>query len=232
MAEMKTIVLVEDDPVLNRNICDALTNEGFKVLPLFDGESASDQLKTSMFDAVVLDINLPGKDGYDVCREFRKQNTRTPVLMLTAFDELDDKVKGFSCGADDYLTKPFFMQELILRVNALIKRSLHPGVEKSEPSELIAGDLVIDLINKTVKRAGTNIVLTPREYQILVKLIGASGAPVSKRELIKEIWGAAIDANTNTIEVFINFLRKKIDKPFNRNSIRTKIGFGYYFMEE
>ncbi len=230
MSNSLTVLLVEDDPVLHRNIKDVLMQEGMTILSADDGNTATQLLKTETFDLVVLDINLPGKNGFEVCREFRSYNTKTPVLMLTAFNDLDDKVEGFQCGADDYLTKPFFMQELILRINALAKRSRNIASD-DEPSTISIDDLTIDLVNKTVTRQGQNIELTPREYQILVRLIQADGAPLSKKELIREIWGAAIDANTNTIEVYINFLRKKVDKPFGKTSIKTKIGYGYYFAE-
>ena len=151
--------------------------------------------------------------------------------MLTAFDELEDKIKGFDSGADDYLTKPFFMKELVLRVNSLIKRSRN---QKSNPTgEIIqVGDITINLNNKRVTLQNKEISLTPREYQILIKLSENIGEIISKKELVKEIWGTSIDINTNTIEVYINFLRNKIDKPFDRNFIRTKVGYGYYLKIE
>jgi len=227
MSEKVKVLLVEDDPVLNRNIRDALVQERIEVEPVSDGVVASGMLLNTTWDIVVLDVNLPGKNGFQVCRDFRLHNTHTPVLILTAFNDLDDKVEGFRCGADDYLTKPLFMQKLVLRIRALVKRSRNTN-EPSQ-SKLEADGLVIDKVAKTVQRDGVDIVLTPREYQILVRLIEAEGAPVSKKELIREIWGSAIDANTNTIEVYINFLRNKVDRPFGKESIKTKIGYGYFF---
>jgi DNA-binding response OmpR family regulator len=146
--------------------------------------------------------------------------------MLTAFSELEDKVQGFDCGADDYLTKPFFMRELLLRVNALIKRK--GQITNSNRFCFTFDDITLNNANKTVFRKGNEISLTPREYQILFKLIQRPGEIVSKTDLVKEIWGTSFDANTNTIEVYINFLRNKLDKPFQKNSIKTKVGFGYY----
>lgn len=229
---MKKILVVEDDPALNKNIRDALAEETMLVETVFDGLIAEKILKKETFDCVVLDINLPHKNGYDLCKEFRKYNTTTPVLMLTAFDELEDKVQGYDSGADDYLTKPFYMKELILRINSLIKRRpLHENL--NETSSIIAlGDVSIQTSLKKVLRQDQEITLTPREYQILVRLISSKGEIVPKKELIKEIWGTGFDANTNTIEVYINFLRKKVDKPFGRNSIKTKIGYGYFFDTE
>jgi DNA-binding response OmpR family regulator len=152
--------------------------------------------------------------------------------MLTAFSELEDKVEGFNCGADDYLTKPFYMRELLLRVNALVRRTNSAKPPGNDGAVIIAGDIVINLPTKEVRRQNVEISLTPREYQILLKLIECKGDLVSKKDLINEVWGTMVDVNTNTIEVFINFLRNKVDKPFGKQSIKTKPGFGYYFDEK
>jgi len=194
---------------------------------VYDGLLAEKILSKEKFDCIILDINLPGKTGYAVSADFRKYNTSTPILMLSAFSELEDKVQGYDFGADDYLTKPFYMRELILRINSLIKRSTDNPTK--ENINLVAGGLIVESATKRVTREGVEISLTPREYQILVKLLESRGEVVSKRKLIQEIWGKAFDANTNTIEVYINFLRKKIDKPFAKESIKTKVGYGYYF---
>lgn len=222
------ILVVEDESTLNKNISEALSAENFLVESAFDGYLAERFLKKGDFDCVVMDINLPQKNGYDLCREFREFNTHTPVLMLTAFDELDDKIKGFDSGADDYLTKPFYMKELIMRINSLIKRNQNQMHNKAQ-TLIKVSDITIHPAQKLVKRQNTEVKLTPREYQILVKLCKNPGEVVSKKELINEIWGTSLDVNTNTIEVYINFLRNKIDKPFGKNSIQTKIGYGYFF---
>ncbi|MGV3611712.1 MAG: response regulator transcription factor [Fluviicola sp.] len=229
---MKTILLVEDDAILSRNISDALQEEQLQVEFAYDGNIAEKLLRKTDFDCVILDVNLPGKNGYEICRHFRSYNTQTPVIMLTAFDELEDKVQGYDCGADDYLTKPFYMRELLLRIQSLLKRS--ETNQSKSPSEnlLLADDVVIHQATKKVTRQGVEISLTPREFQILVKLISCKGELVSKQDLVREIWGNIVDANTNTIEVYINFLRGKIDKPFGKQSIKTKIGYGYYFDSE
>ncbi len=221
------ILLVEDDTTLNQNINEYLTKEGYELIVAFDGQIAQKLLKKNDYDCVILDINIPHKNGYELCREFRTYNSSTPVLMLTAFDELEDKVSGFDSGADDYLTKPFYMKELLIRIKSLTKRNQKSGsVNESEVIQV--EDIVINQKTKVVKRNNTEIILTPREYQILLKLILAKGELVDKQELVKEIWGGSFDANTNTIEVYINFLRKKIDKPFEKQLIKTKIGYGYY----
>ena len=226
------VLIIEDDPRLNKNINDALTAENIISESVFDGILAERLLKKTTFDCVIMDINLPGKTGFDLCKDFRTYNSDTPVIMLTAFSELEDKVKGFDCGADDYLTKPFFMRELILRVNSLTKRSRNSnsGTKKNEP--ITAYDITIHPNQKQVFRQGKEVALTPREYQILLKLAENNGEVISKSDLIKEIWGSSFDSNTNIIEVYINFLRNKIDKPFGKNSIKTKVGYGYYLDSE
>ena len=225
------ILVIEDETILNKNICEALMAENFAVESAFDGFFGERLLKKETFDCVVMDINLPKKNGYDLCKEFRVYNSKTPVLMLTAFDELEDKIKGFDNGADDYLTKPFFMKELIMRINSLLKRSQNKY--DTNPNEIIiASDIIINTTQKKVKRKNEEVQLTPREYQILLKLCKNQGDIISKNELINEIWGTSLDVNTNTVEVYVNFLRNKIDRPFGRNSIKTKIGYGYYFEVE
>lgn len=229
---MKSILLVEDDAILSRNISDALLEEQLQVEFAYDGTIAEKLLRKMSFDCVILDVNLPGKNGYEICKNFRSYNTQTPVIMLTAFDELEDKVQGYDCGADDYLTKPFYMRELLLRIQSLLKRSETSGKDQSENAVLIADDVVINQTTKKVTRQGQEISLTPREFQILVKLVSGKGELVSKQDLVREIWGNIVDANTNTIEVYINFLRGKIDKPFGKQNIKTKIGYGYFFDPE
>lgn len=226
------VLIIEDDPTLNRNISDALTAENIISEIVFDGLLAERMLKKTSFDCVIMDVNLPGKTGFDLCRDFRIYNLDTPVLMLTAFGELEDKVKGYDCGADDYLTKPFFMRELILRVNSLIKRSRNNNSTSQYNTTITANDITIHLDQKSVFRQGREISLTPREFQILLKLCENQGEVISKKDLISEIWGSSFDANTNIIEVYINFLRNKLDKPFDKNSIKTKVGYGYYLEAE
>lgn len=221
------ILLVEDDPVISQNIKEALATEGYVVSTAYDGFMGEKILKKQQFDCVILDINIPHKNGYEVCKSFRQFNLTTPVLLLTAFEEIEDKVQGFQSGADDYLTKPFYMKELLLRIQSLIKRTNAKSQEHFQEI-IIFEDIIINQKTKSVKRANSEINLTPREYQILLKLVLAKGELVSKQTLIKEIWGSMLDTNTNTIEVYINFLRNKIDKPFSKHLIKTKVGYGYY----
>jgi len=222
------VLIIEDDPTLSKNINEALKAENLITECVYDGLLASRILKKNDFDCIVLDINLPGKNGFDVCKDFRTHNRNTPVIMLTAFSELEDKVQGFDCGANDYLTKPFYMRELILRVNSLINRNNKNNTENTNNNILVADDITLNDALKKVHRQNIEISLTPREYQIIHRLMKKNGEIVSKAELIKEIWGSSFDANTNTIEVYISFLRNKLDKPFAKNTIKTKVGYGYY----
>jgi two-component system, OmpR family, response regulator len=222
------VLIIEDDPILNKNINEALMAENLNTECVFDGLLADRMLKKNNFDCIVMDINLPGKNGFDLCKDFRQYNMNTPIIMLTAFGELEDKVQGFDCGADDYLTKPFFMRELTLRIHSLIKRNKQNYSADTSKSILIADDITLNDTQKKVIRKGKEISLTPREYQILLRLMENKGEIVSKSDLVKEIWGSSFNANTNTIEVYVNFLRNKLDKPFAKNTIKTKVGYGYY----
>lgn len=221
------ILLIEDEPTLSKNIRQALEAEHMLVDYVFDGALAERFFK-NQYDCIVMDINLPGKNGLELCRIFRAGNKHTPILLLTAFDELDDKVKGFEAGADDYLTKPFFMKELVLRLQSLNKRSQQAKITQPDQDMLSFDDIRIDLRQKKVFRQEQELQLTPREYQILYRLMEHPGELVSKATLMEEIWGQSVGMNTNTIEVYINFLRNKVDKPFGKSSIKTKIGYGYF----
>lgn len=220
------ILIIEDDPDLNANIKEALSSENYLVETAFDGQIGLKLLKKNTYDCVILDINLPLINGLEICKQFRDFNTQTPVIMLTAFGELEDKIEGYNQGADDYLTKPFFMKELMLRVNALIKRR---GANESLNNDvIIVDDIVLNKKQKTVHRNGQVVNLTFREYEILMMLMEHSGEVVSKRKMLEKIWKTSFDGNTNTIEVYINFLRNKVDKPFDKKTIKTKVGYGYY----
>ncbi|UCS91635.1 response regulator transcription factor [Echinicola marina] len=230
---MKKILIVEDDAELSKNIADALTVEGFEVVPVFDGLLASRLMRRESYNCVLMDINLPGWNGFELCKYFRKFDQHTPILVLTAFNELEDKVMGYEAGADDYLTKPFYMKELLMKVQVLLKRGQFIKEGKALDEIVVAGALRLDRKNKEVFHKDVRVDLTPREFQILEALLDANGSPVSKSTLVKKIWGTSMDisSSTNTIEVYINFLRNKLDKPFGKQSIRTKVGFGYYYKD-
>lgn len=229
MQKMRKILLVEDDKTLSKNLRDYLIQEKFHVDCQYDGYSAIQSINEKSYDAIILDIDLPIKNGWEVCKEVRDNNDFTPILMLTAFDDFDDKIQGFDLGADDYITKPFFMKEVVARLRAILKR--YEKKELIKEDKIWIHDLLIDVTQKKVFRNNTSIDLTQREYNLLIKLAEAKGNIVSKKEINQAIWEGSLDENNNTIEVYINFLRKKIDKPFSTHLLRTKIGFGYYLSD-
>ena len=165
-------------------------------------------------------------NGLDVCKKIRETDRHTPILMLTAFGEVNDKVDALNKGADDYIVKPFHFDELMARINALLRRS---GQQHTDPDAFIQiDDLVINTSQLTVSRAGKNIELTPKEFKLLELLAQAKGRPVSKQTISEQVWDINFDTGTNTIEVYVNFLRNKIDKGFSTKLIHTRPGFGYF----
>ncbi|RYZ26922.1 MAG: response regulator transcription factor [Chitinophagaceae bacterium] len=176
----------------------------------------------------VLDINVPNRNGLKVCEDIRQSAKQTPILMLSAYIDLETKVKALNAGADDYLIKPFHLEELIARIKALLRRSA--GVATNTVYKL--ADLVVDTLEKKVWRKNKVIPLTPKEYKLLELLIKADGATVSKQRISEEVWDLNFETGTNTIEVYISFLRNKIDKGFSKPLIHTRPGFGYSLNEE
>ena len=219
------ILLVEDDVQLSDDLKHQLLAEGYEVDTSYDGLIAEKMVLRNNYDCILLDVNIPGISGYDLAKRIREQQIGTPVIMLTAFGEIEDKLQGFDNGADDYITKPFYFKELLARIKVFIKRS-EQFVKENDL--LVIEDLVIEPIKRQVMRNNIPIKLTVREYELLILLAEAKGVPVSKKELLSKVWGTTFEANTNTIEVFINLLRNKIDKNFGEKLIKTRTGFGYY----
>jgi len=217
------ILLVEDDFNLSNDLKHQLVLEQFEVDTAFDGALAERLIARNEYDCILLDVNVPGKNGYELTREVRKKQIYTPIIMITAYGELEDKLQGFDEGADDYVTKPFYFKELLARINVFLKRSEHYSSKNTS-----VADLTVNHNKKQVFRDGKLIKLTPREYEIINMLVEANGDPVTKKQLLQKVWGTTFEANTNTIEVFINMLRNKIDKDFEPKLIKTRIGYGYY----
>lgn len=222
-------LLMEDDLVLSKEVVHFLLQMQFECDAVFDGETFFRQQKSGGYDIYLLDINVPKINGLDVCKIIRETDATTPILMLTAYRDIQDKLDAFNMGADDYLVKPFHFDELFVRIQALLRRSSQP----QEAKELIViGDLEIDVREQTAKRGGQKIELTPKEYQLLVVLAKANGRTLSKHSISEQMWDNHFDSNLNTIEVYINFLRKKLDKNFETKLIHTRPGFGYYLAEQ
>lgn len=218
------ILLVEDEVKLSKIICEELNANGYQTDVAGDGLEASRLFAENNYALVLLDINLPYKNGYVLCREFRDQNNKIPIIMLSAAGEIHDKVEAFNIGADDYIVKPFHFSELFARVKVFLKRSELPV----QADKLTVEDMEINFLNKTVTRAGIVIPLTAKEFTLLSLLARNRDRVISKQEILEKVWDLSFDTGTNTIEVYISFLRNKIDKPFPLKLIHTKPGFGYY----
>jgi DNA-binding response OmpR family regulator len=223
------ILIVEDEPKVAAFIQKGMQEYGYESEIVEDGIVASDRLKSEHFDLVILDINLPGKNGLEVCKDLRTHKSNVPVIMLTALSATDDKVSGFEAGADDYLVKPFEFVELVARVRALLKRS---QPEANIQSVIQVHDLEMDLLKKRVSRAGNSIELTAKEFALLEFMLRNKGRVLSKAEIASKVWDINFDTGTNVIEVYVNFLRKKIDKDFPNKLIHTKVGMGYLLKDD
>lgn len=222
------ILFAEDEPKLSQIVQEELTRLGYYTDIAYDGLVAEKLFQQHNYSLVLLDVNLPYKNGLALCKEFREAKKGIPIIMLTALGELRDKMDAFDLGADDYIVKPFHFNELFARIKVFLKRS-EAGSEHSESMSL--SDLEINFIDKTVIRANNSINLTSKEFALLALLMKANGKVISKQEILEKVWGLSFDTGTNTIEVYISFLRNKVDKPFANKLIHTKAGFGYFIKE-
>ncbi len=216
------ILLVEDEPRLAQVIAKGLREHSYAVDLAADGNAALYQTSINDYDLILLDVLLPGPDGFEVCRELRGRGDATPVLMLTARATIDDRITGLDAGADDYLTKPFAFRELLARVRALLRREpqLHHDLVQLD-------DLLLDGASHRVSRAGRAIELTAKEYALLEYLVRRAGQLVSRAEIAAHVWDESFDPFSNTIEVYVNRLRKKIDEQHAVKLIHTRRGEGY-----
>ncbi|MFI5085833.1 MAG: response regulator transcription factor [Actinomycetales bacterium] len=216
------ILLVEDEKLLAETVRRGLANEGFVVDVSHDGVSGLWAATESPYDVILLDLMLPLKNGYDVLKELRARKVWTPVMMLTAKDGEYDQTDAFDLGADDYLTKPFSFLVLVARLRALIRRGA-----PERPVVLTVGTLVLDPVTRTVHRGKTAISLTAREYGLLHYLMRRRGEVVSKAEILDNVWDPAFDGRDNVVEVYVGYLRRKIDAPFRLSTLTTVRGMGY-----
>ncbi|MCS7073953.1 MAG: response regulator transcription factor [Bacteroidia bacterium] len=221
--------MLEYEPNLATEIQNYLTFREIECQVAYDGNICLKYIQNFDFDVVLLDINVPGINGLEVCKKIRQENPRLPIMMLTAFGQISDKIEAFSAGADDYLVKPFHLEELRMRIMAVYKR-LNYANQQSEIIKI--ADLEINFTCATVKRAEQDIKLTAKEYKLLELLVRNQGKIVSKQQILDFVWNQNFDTGTNTVEVYISFLRNKIDKNFTPKLIHTKTGFGYYLAEE
>ncbi len=220
------ILLVEDDKNIAGFIKKGLTEENYAVDVFYDGEDGAYWAKENDYDLIILDIMLPKKDGIEVCKEIRRKNIITPIIMLTAKDTIEDKIKGLDEGADDYLTKPFSFEELLARVRALLRRT-----QKYKTKTLKVADLELDPAMRKVTRAGKEITLTGKEYALLEYMMRNKERVLTEVMIIEHIWDINYDPMTNVVNVYIHHLRQKIDKGFEKKLIYTIRGSGYVIKE-
>jgi two-component system OmpR family response regulator len=220
------ILVVEDEPKVADFIGRGLADEGFGVDIALDGGNALEQIKTTSYDLVILDVMLPDSDGFDVCRQLRGVGRSVPILMLSARSLVEDRIRGLNSGADDYLTKPFDPEELVARVRALLRRQNTPALLVLE-----VGDLMLDPVTRVVDRSGRRVELTPKEFALLEYLMRNAGHVVTRPMIAEHVWDFTWDRLTNVIDVFINHLRKKIELPGEYRLIHAVRGEGYVIRE-
>ena len=223
------LLVVEDEPKTLQAIQQGLEESQFEVDIAYDGLIAKRLALKNNYAAIITDLILPGLNGYELCRQLRAEGLTTPILMLTALSETDDKISGFDAGADQYLTKPFQFTELLARVRALTKRGTNVAMTAQT---LRYGGVEMNLDTKTVTRDDQPIELTAREFALLEFLMRNQGRVLSKPSIAEHVWDLNFDTGTNVVEVYINYLRKKIDRNFPKKLIHTHFGMGYMFKEE
>jgi two-component system OmpR family response regulator len=216
------VLVVEDEVKLAGLLCEGLRAEGLLADRVATGEEAVELAKATSYDVISLDINLPGIDGFEVCRRMRGSGVRTPVLMLTARDAVEDRIDGLDTGADDYLVKPFAFGELLARLRALARRPPAAGAPV-----LKAGGLTLDPAARRVHRGEVEIALSVKEFQLLEVFLRRPGVALSRQDLFEGAWDGDYEQRSNVVDVYIRYLREKVDRPFGTNSIRTVRGIGY-----
>lgn len=217
------LLVVEDDPTIASFLTKGLQEAGYAVDAADNGTRGLQLALTQPYDAAVLDLMLPGRDGLSVLAELRRRHIGIPVLILSAMHTVDDRVRGLQAGGDDYLTKPFAFSELLARLQAIIRRS--QGI--TEPTRLVSGDITINLVTRQVERAGRMLDLRPREFALLEYLARNAGRVVSKTTIMEHVWNYSFDPRTNVVDVLVFRLREKVDRDFDVKRIRTVRGIGY-----
>jgi two-component system, OmpR family, copper resistance phosphate regulon response regulator CusR len=219
------VIVVEDESVVQRNLQDHLERNGFNVFSYSSAEDAFESGMLANTNAVIMDVGLPGMTGLEATQYIKTKFPEIPVIILTAFSEVNHRVQGFETGADDYIIKPFFVEELMARLKSVLRRyEMIPGSKKAYN----IADLTIDMKSKSVSRSNTPIRLSLTEFNLLSLLADSEGFPVSKEDILKKIWKGRYAVSENTVEVYINLLRNKIDRNFTQKLIHTRPGFGYY----
>jgi DNA-binding response OmpR family regulator len=223
------ILVVEDEQRLADILKKQLEESGFNTEIAYDGYIGKQLLDKNVYNLIIMDINLPLMNGYDLCREIRKKDNKIPIIMLTAFSTSENKLAGFDVGADDYIVKPFDFRELLARINVFLRRSDSGSLQYEK---LSIANLEMDLKTKTVTRGNIKIDLTAKESLLLETFLKNKEKLLTRDFIIEQVWGIEFDPSTNIIDVYVNYLRKKIDKDFEPKLIHTKFGFGFYCSEK
>ena len=226
----KRILIVEDERKIADTLKFGLNEKGFNVDVAYDGNLGHRLFCANDYDIIILDINLPEMNGYDLCKAIRSKNQAVPVLMLTSMRALNDKIEGYNAGADDYMVKPFEFKELVLKINSLLKRSVHQNFPVG--NVLKASDLEMNLDSKEVKRNNKIINLTAKEFQLLEYLLRNKNRVVSRVDIAINVWDIDFETNTNVIDVYISYLRNKVDKHSQHKLIQTHVGMGYILKDK
>ena len=221
------VLVVEDEARIARVLKRGLEEEGYAVDIAGDGPEGLWMATSNPYEAVILDVMLPGFDGFEVCRKMREAGIWAPVMMLTARDEIEDRVQGLDAGADDYLVKPFSLLELAARLRALARRD-----DRSRPTVLVERDLKLDPAAKRVWRGDQEIDLSPKEFSLLELFLKHPGAVLTRSQIIDAVWDFAYDGGSNVVDQYVNYLRRKVDRPFGSNDIETVRGMGYRLRHE
>ena len=226
------ILVIEDEQKVAAFLKSGLEEQGYCVDVAYDGYTGEKLSQNKEYQIILLDVIIPHTNGIELCKKIKELKPTTPILLLTALGTTDDKVAGFDAGADDYLVKPFEFKELLARLKALTKRVHVISTEHAIPTVLRVGDLQLDLDKKVAIRGGKEITLTAKELALLEYMIRNKGRVVSKVDIAEKVWDITFDTGTNVVEVYVNILRRKIDKDFSRKLIHTRIGLGYVIQEE
>lgn len=227
--DQRRILLVEDEQRIADTLRFGLKEQGFEVEVAYDGTLGYKLFQSLSFNLIVLDINLPGTNGYELCKLIRLSNPQIPVIMLTALNSLEEKIEGYDAGADDYIIKPFEFKELLMKIRVLLRRAGNNLIPVG--NILRADDLVMNLDAREVTRNGVVINLTAKEFQLLEFLLRKKNKVVSRADIAINVWDIDFDTNTNIIDVYINYVRNKMDKPFEKKLIQTQVGMGYILKE-
>lgn len=227
---MQTILIVEDEKRVADLLKIGLEENGYQTMVAYDGAMGLRLFQSNSFQLVISDIILPKLDGFELCKEIRKVNERIPILMLTALGSADDKLEGFDAGADDYMVKPFDFRELNARVKVLLKRNAETVVRP--PEQITYADLSVNLNLREVARNNIAIKLSPKEYNLLLYMLENAEKVITRVEIAEKVWNTHFDTGTNFIDVYINYLRKKIDKDFGKKLIHTKPGVGFILSDK